>query len=459
VTVDALRDLKRRAILHPDDPGAAFALAEALAVANEAAEARRVAEKALATHPAHGNLVRLAVACCRKEGRTARARELLDAAVAAAPDDAALRDERAAVLEEEGRPDDALLDREVADRLAPGDEGRLLDLAQGYARRGLATRALRCLGRLATPEAVRLAASLRERHPALADGLLERAAAALPAGAPALADAVERLRRGDGALARRALARAGEAERASVAHAYLRAELLRRDGREAEAASALARAGLDDPPRGGPVPDHAAIGWIGALGWAPGAGCVSPVQAVAVAGEGRLSFSGNVGQVGRDAGEVAWTCVRAVASRLVPGSPPPREAGLGRGLGLADALRGKDLHLHFVDTEIAKDGPSAGIALWLAGVSALSGRPLRGRLAATGELTLHGEVRPVGGLHEKLVAARLAGVARVIAPRANRRELAALPAEVTRAVELVQVDDVAGALEAALAADPGRTGR
>ena len=443
MNVDALRDLKRRAILHPDDPGAAFALAEALAVSNEAAEARRVAEKALAAHPAHGNLVRLAVACCRKEGRTARARELLDAAVAVAPDDAALRDERAAVLDEEGRPDDALLDREVADRLAPGDEGRLLDLAQGYARRGLATRAIGCLGRLATPDAVRLAASVRERHPALADGLVERAAAALPAGAPALADAVERLRRGDGALSRRALARAGEAERASVAHAYLRAELLRRDGRDAEAAIALARAGLDDPPRGGPVPDHAAIGWIGALGWAPGAGCVSPVQAVAVAGEGRLSFSGNVGQVGRDAGEVAWTCVRAVASRL----------------GLADALRGKDLHLHFVDTEIAKDGPSAGIALWLAGVSALSGRPLRGRLAATGELTLHGEVRPVGGLHEKLVAARLAGVARVVAPRANRRELAALPAEVTRAVELVQVDDVAGALEAALAADPGRTGR
>jgi len=284
---------------------------------------------------------------------------------------------------------------------------------------------------------------VRERHPALADGLVERAAAALPAGAPALADAVERLRRGDGALARRAVARAGEAERASAAHAYVRAELLRRDGRDAEAAIALARAGLDDPPRGGPVPDHAAIGWIGALGWAPGAGCVSPVQAVAVAGEGRLSFSGNVGQVGRDAGEVAWTCVRAVASRL----------------GLADALRGKDLHLHFVDTEIAKDGPSAGVALWLAGVSALSGRPLRGRLAATGELTLHGEVRPVGGLHEKLVAARLAGVARVVAPRANRRELAALPAEVTRAVELVQVDDVAGALEAALAADPGRSGR
>jgi ATP-dependent Lon protease len=113
-----------------------------------------------------------------------------------------------------------------------------------------------------------------------------------------------------------------------------------------------------------------------------------------------------------------------------------------------------------VDTEIAKDGPSAGIALWLAGASALSSRPLRGRLAASGELTLHGEVRPVGGLHEKLVAARIAGLTRVIAPRANRRELERLPAEVTGSVQLVQVEDVAQALEAALAADePGGGGR
>ncbi len=449
--MDSLRELKRRAILHPDDPAAAFSLAEALVGAGEPAEARRIAEKALAAHPAHGNLVRIAVACCRREGRTARARELLDAAVAAAQEDAGLRDERAAILDEEGRPDDALLEREVADRLAPGDENRLLELAHGYARRGLATRALQVLARVSTPDATQLAASLRERHPILAGSLLDRAAAALPAGATALGDALDRLRRGDDALARRALARASEAERVSMSHALLRAELLRRAGRDADAAVALASAGVSESPAGAPVPDHAAVGWIGALGWAPGAGCVSPVQAVAVAGEGKLSFSGNVGAVGREASEVAWTCLRAVAARLVPGSPPPREAGLGRGLGLAEALRGKDLHLHFVDTEIAKDGPSAGIALWLAGASALTGRPLRGRLAASGELTLHGEVRPVGGLHEKLVAARLAGVTRVVAPRANRRELAALPAEVTRAVEIVLVDEVAGALEAALA--------
>ncbi len=437
--MDALRDLKRRAILHPDDAGAAFALAEALLGAGETAEARRIAEQALLRSPAHGNLVRLAVACCRRESRTARARELLDAAVKAAPEDAALRDERAGILDEEGRLDDALLEREVADRLAPGDEGRLLALADGYARRGLAARALRVLARLDAPDgtdAARLAASLRERCPGAGEGLVERAAAALPPDAPALRDAVERLRRDDTALARRALARASDAERATGAHALLRAELLRRDGRDAEAAIALARAGIAEPPQDGPVPAHAAVGRIGALGWRPGSGCVSPVEAVAVPGEGRLAFSGNVGQVGREAGEVAWTCLRAVAARV----------------GLEDALRGKDLHLHFVDTEISKDGPSAGIALWLAGASALSGRPLRGRLAASGELTLHGDVRPVGGLHEKLVAARLAGVSRVIAPRANRRELEALPAEVTREVEVVQVDDAAAALREALAA-------
>ena len=113
-------------------------------------------------------------------------------------------------------------------------------------------------------------------------------------------------------------------------------------------------------------------------------------------------------------------------------------------------MRDHDLHLHFADTEIAKDGPSAGIALWLAGASALSGRPLHGRLAATGELTLHGVVRGVGGLHEKCTAAVLAGVTRLVAPRQNRPEIEGLPAAVRGALEVIYVDDAAQALAAGL---------
>lgn len=137
---------------------------------------------------------------------------------------------------------------------------------------------------------------------------------------------------------------------------------------------------------------------------------------------------------------MAWTCLRALAGAV----------------GLGDAARGKDLHLHFVDTESAKDGPSAGLALWLAGASAVSARPLRGRLVATGELTLQGLVRKVGGLHEKCTAAWLAGATRLLAPRHNRPEIEQLPAVVRGALEVTYVETAGEALAAALA--PGVVG-
>jgi ATP-dependent Lon protease len=441
--MDDLREKKRRAILHPEDPEALAALAEALLSAGDVAEARRQAEKALQAHPAHAALLRLGVACCRHEGRVTRARELAQAAVAAAPDDAGFRDALAELLDEEGRPDDALVERLQADARQPGDERRALELAAGFARRGLALRALHALAPLlarpdAQPDAQRLAGQLRERHPGLGQTLEDRAEAALAAGPDAtgpLGDALRRARAGDAAGARRALALASPPARASPAYALLRASLLREAGREAEAALTLMRAGIADAEVGALVPAHAAVGQLGALGWTPFGGAVSPVQAVAVPGEGRLAFSGNVSAAGREAGEVAWTCLRALAGAV----------------GLGDAARGKDLHLHFVDTESAKDGPSAGLALWLAGASAVSARPLRGRLVATGELTLQGLVRKVGGLHEKCTAAWLAGATLLLAPRHNRPEIEQLPATVRGALEVTYVESAGEALAAALA--------
>ncbi len=113
-------------------------------------------------------------------------------------------------------------------------------------------------------------------------------------------------------------------------------------------------------------------------------------------------------------------------------------------------MRTLDLHLHFIDTENPKDGPSAGLALALAGVSAYTRRALKPRLAATGEITLQGGVRPVGGLHEKLLAARLAGVETVIVPRKNLFDLRELSREVLSRVSLVYVDSLPEALEHAL---------
>lgn len=181
------------------------------------------------------------------------------------------------------------------------------------------------------------------------------------------------------------------------------------------------------------------VGKVGVLGWSPTGGAVSPLEAVAVDGKGELIFSGNVGPTGKEAAAVAFSVIKARS----------------KDLGVDGLVRTFDLHLHFTDTGISKDGPSAGLALLLAGVSAFTQKPLKPALAATGELTLHGVVNAVGGIHEKLVAAHLAGVKTVLLPKHNLKEARALPDEVTRELELIFVESVAEAIRLALA--PGET--
>jgi ATP-dependent Lon protease len=177
-----------------------------------------------------------------------------------------------------------------------------------------------------------------------------------------------------------------------------------------------------------------AIGKIGVLGWTPSGGAVSPLEAVAIVGQGQLIFSGNVGPTSREAGMVAFSCLKFKA----------------RDLQIGELVASYDLHLHFTDTEVGKDGPSSGLALVLAGVSAYQQRPLRAGLAATGEITIHGEVKPVGGIHEKIVAAHLAGFRTVLMPRRNLKEARELPSEVASKMEIVFVDSVAEAIAKAM---------
>jgi ATP-dependent Lon protease len=180
--------------------------------------------------------------------------------------------------------------------------------------------------------------------------------------------------------------------------------------------------------------DEPQVGRIGVLGWTPRGGAVSPLEAVAIVGKGELIFSGNVGPVGQEAGKVAFSCLKARA----------------RDLSIDELVVRYDLHLHFADTEFGKDGPSSGLALVLAGVSAYTQKRLRPRLAATGEITILGEVKPVGGIHEKIVAAHLAGIRTVLLPRRNLREARELPDEVAAKMELIYVESVAEAIEKAL---------
>ncbi|MHB8877168.1 MAG: S16 family serine protease, partial [Myxococcaceae bacterium] len=173
---------------------------------------------------------------------------------------------------------------------------------------------------------------------------------------------------------------------------------------------------------------------IGALGWTPVGGLVSPLEAVAVQGRGELFFSGNVKGTGLDAGRVSYHCLKAKAQAL----------------GIEAAVRERDLHLNFTDSDWGKDGLSSGLALALAGLAAFSGRRVRARLGATGVLTLSGEVQQVGGIHEKLTAAHLDGIRRVLLPRANRADAERLPSRVRRELELVFVASLDDALAPAL---------
>ena len=175
-------------------------------------------------------------------------------------------------------------------------------------------------------------------------------------------------------------------------------------------------------------------GVIAALGWHAFGGIVSRVEAVAVPGRGELEFTGNVGKQGSEAARVAHTVLKSRAAEL----------------GLTAAIATRDLHIHFTDTELAKDGASAGIALALAGLSALLGRPLPPGMAASGEITLQGAIKPVAGLHEKVVAAYLGDCTIVLLPRKNLFDARSLPVEATRRLDIRFVDTLGEAAAQAL---------
>ena len=155
-----------------------------------------------------------------------------------------------------------------------------------------------------------------------------------------------------------------------------------------------------------------------------------------VGGEGvRLRLTGQLGEVMKESAETALSWVRANAERLV-GDPP--------------ALRNGEIHLHVPAGAVPKDGPSAGVAMVAALVSALSGRRARGDVAMTGEISLRGRVLPIGGVKDKVLAASRAGIATVVLPRRNEKDLVDVPREVREKLEIRLADTIDDVLEAAL---------
>jgi ATP-dependent Lon protease len=168
------------------------------------------------------------------------------------------------------------------------------------------------------------------------------------------------------------------------------------------------------------------------LAWTPVGGDVLFVEATAMPGKGRLTVTGQLGDVMKESAQAALSWVRAHAD-------------------LEDDWFAKhDLHLHVPAGAVPKDGPSAGITMATALISLVSARPVRDDTAMTGEITLTGQVLPIGGLKEKALAAQRAGITRVIAPRRNEPDLEDVPEHLRRDLEFVWAGDIEEVLDAAL---------
>lgn len=169
------------------------------------------------------------------------------------------------------------------------------------------------------------------------------------------------------------------------------------------------------------------IGVATGLAWTSMGGDTLPVEVSIMPGSEKLTLTGKLGDVMKESAVAALSYLRANYQTY----------GLD-----ADFAKGKEIHVHVPEGAIPKDGPSAGITMTLALLSAASGKPLRGDLAMTGEVTLRGNILPIGGLNEKLLAARRMGIQTVFVPRENERDIDELSPVVTKGLEIIFVDHI-----------------
>jgi ATP-dependent Lon protease len=174
------------------------------------------------------------------------------------------------------------------------------------------------------------------------------------------------------------------------------------------------------------------------LAWTPTGGDVLFIEATAMPGSGKLTITGQLGDVMKESAQAALSYVRGHWRELAP--------DLGE-----DWFAERDIHIHVPAGAVPKDGPSAGVAMSVALASLISGRHVRNDVAMTGEVTLTGQVLPIGGVKEKSLAAQRAGIKRVIVPERNEGDVAEIPAHERSALEFVYVDEVARAIDTALA--------
>ncbi len=188
-----------------------------------------------------------------------------------------------------------------------------------------------------------------------------------------------------------------------------------------------------------PAPE---IGIVRGLAWTSVGGDTLQIEVNVMPGSGELMLTGQLGDVMKESAQTGISYIRSVSGRY----------------GIAeDFFEKHDIHVHIPEGAVPKDGPSAGITMAAAMLSAVTGKKVRADLAMTGEITLRGRVLPIGGLKEKLLAAKSAGIRTVLIPKENRADAEELSAEITKGLEILTVENMEQVLSHALAEETENT--
>ena len=188
-----------------------------------------------------------------------------------------------------------------------------------------------------------------------------------------------------------------------------------------------------------PAPE---IGIVRGLAWTSVGGDTLQIEVNVMPGSGELMLTGQLGDVMKESAQTGISYIRSVSGRY--GIPE-------------DFFEKHDIHVHIPEGAVPKDGPSAGITMAAAMLSAVTGKKVRADLAMTGEITLRGRVLPIGGLKEKLLAAKSAGIRTVLIPKENRADVEELSAEITKGLEILTVENMEQVLSHALAEETENT--
>ncbi|MEM1203701.1 MAG: endopeptidase La, partial [Acidobacteriota bacterium] len=194
--------------------------------------------------------------------------------------------------------------------------------------------------------------------------------------------------------------------------------------------------------------DRHRVGVVTGLAWTAAGGDLLIIEAIAVPGQGKLHLTGRLGEVMKESAQAAFSYARWFHSQEVAPKLPEGDPG-------HEFFAKNDIHVHAPAGSIPKDGPSAGITIATAIVSLLTDRPVDREVALTGEITLRGDILPIGGLKEKALAARSAGIRRVIIPKLNERDLTQLPKILRTAVSFHPSSRMSEILELALVPGDG----